>query len=166
MQYCMSIYADVFQSTLSCVRPYAKVNPWFCLYASTHIHYDALCILLLSFRSFYFDLFSFFLNLPTITLLLPFYIASHPVPHRCFNIVRKSSGAILSLLYLLRHPGQTDLSESQSVEEAMAGVLERLMLKLTDDAADAYVRTLFSEAAKSIIPRVLEHMHRIAATFR
>ena len=66
----------------------------------------------------------------------------------------------------MRDPGPKDLSEFQTVEEAMAGILDRLMLKLTDDAADAYIRTLFSEAVQSIIPRVLEHMHRIAATFR
>ena len=83
-----------------------------------------------------------------------------------YNILRASSGAILSLAYLLRTSGITDLSEKQSPYDSLSGVLERLHLDLSDTAASAVLRGILTESAVAIMPRVLEQMHRIASTFR
>ena len=62
--------------------------------------------------------------------------------------------------------GLTDLSETQTPHQALAGVVERLHLDLSESAAAAVMKGLIIESTTAIMPRVLEQFHRIASTFR
>ena len=57
-----------------------------------------------------------------------------------YNILRASSAAILSLMYLLARSGISDLSDKQTPLEALSGVLTRLHLDVSDAAAGVVMR--------------------------
>jgi hypothetical protein len=89
----------------------------------------------------------------------------HP-RYRAFNILRKSSAALISLVYLMRGAGIADLGDTQGPQEAISGILDRLQPHLDDEAASALMRSVLHEGASAFMPRVMEQMHRIASTFR
>ena len=86
--------------------------------------------------------------------------------YRAFNILRKSSAALISLVYLMRGAGIADLGDTQGPQEAISGMLDRLQPHLDDEAASALMRSVLHEGASAFMPRVMEQMHRIASTFR
>jgi phosphatidylinositol kinase/protein kinase (PI-3 family) len=73
---------------------------------------------------------------------------------KAYNILRRASDSILSMIRLMIQAGIKDLSEKQSPLDALGGVLERFHLQLSDDEADLLIRG------------IMEHIHRIASTFR
>jgi hypothetical protein len=85
---------------------------------------------------------------------------------KAYNVLRRASESILSMIRLMIQAGIRDLSEKQSPLDALGGVLERFHLQLSDDGADLFIRGIMTDGAKAIFPRVMEHIHRIASTFR
>jgi hypothetical protein len=73
---------------------------------------------------------------------------------------------VVSLAFIMRSAGITDLCEKQGTEEALAGMLERLHPHLSDIAAAAVMRSVFADGASAFMPRVMDQMHRLASTFR
>ena len=83
-----------------------------------------------------------------------------------YNVLRRHSGAIFSVIRLMVEVGITDLSEKQLPEEALTCVRDRLKLDLDEGAAAAHLRGVICDSASSFLPVVLEQVHKIGNLLR
>jgi phosphatidylinositol 3-kinase len=87
---------------------------------------------------------------------------------QAFNLLRKSAGLILNLLYLMCDAGIEDLSNNpySDSEGVITKVEERFRLELTDEQAETFFLGLINDCLSALAPRVMDVFHQIAVSRR
>ena len=79
-----------------------------------------------------------------------------------FHLLRKNASIVLSLLHLMAGSSLPDVEG----EAAVAAVLDKLQLELEADEARVFMQRLLEQAARAIMPQVMETAHRWAQYWR
>ena len=81
-----------------------------------------------------------------------------------YNILRKSSNLLLSLVHLMAESSIPDIRSDP--EKALLKVQERLQLELDDEMAAAAMEEMIVAAQAAVLPRFAEVQHRVAQGWR
>jgi len=81
-----------------------------------------------------------------------------------FNALRKSANLIINLFSLMVDSNVHDIRDDR--DKAVYKVLENFQLNKSDEEAIAYFRDLINTSLNSMMPQMMENMHKVAQYFR
>ena len=85
---------------------------------------------------------------------------------QAYLVLRRSASVILNMIRLMFHAEIPGISGQQTPETAILTVYERFRLNLTEQEAAEHLARTISEAHTSVLPVVMEEMHKLAVSFR
>ena len=94
----------------------------------------------------------------------PLYIRFKSYCFLAFEILRKSSNLILNLFALMVNANIPDIRIEP--DKAVAKVMEKLRLDLSEEEAVAYFDRLINESVGALFPQVIERIHSWAQYWR
>mmetsp|Transcript_20231 Transcript_20231/g.60979 ORF Transcript_20231/g.60979 Transcript_20231/m.60979 type:complete len:864 (+) Transcript_20231:256-2847(+) len=92
------------------------------------------------------------------------YRAFRTLACEAYNILRRSSGLLLSLVHLMARASITDLKADPN--KALLKLQETLRLDMDDEAAVEWMQQLLTESATALMPQIMETGHKWAQYWR